>query len=416
MSMFYETLVEIISVMLRSKWRLLLTCFGVFWAMFILMILLGVAKGLENGFSTSFTGTLTQEISVTGSSRSISFKGQQINQPVVFKLEHLEMVARDTEVESVSAEKERKERRLIKTAKKYGEFPVVGITENYFDIHSTLKMINGRPIKLSDHLESRKVVVIADRVKTRIFSRDENPIGKNIMIDGIVFTIIGVFVDSDKNVIMSERIYLPLSTYRNVFDNSNLISKLSFIPSPKSGNEKTKHRIINQIKKMSRVDPLDQRAIFVEDLSVRTKKTNHVFYYINSFIWVVVAGTLFAGVIGVSNVMNTSIKERTLELGLRKALGATSVNVVKIIGIEAVLVTGVSGLLGLLIGFMFINGVNLLMTLFAINLSYFNHPSVNPSVAFVCLIVLIAAGLISGFSPALKATRISPIAAMRAKG
>jgi putative ABC transport system permease protein len=281
------------------------------------------------------------------------------------------------------------------------------VHEDYKVIENT-KIIEGRYLNGKDLSEYRKVAVIGKLVKKELF-KDQNALGEIIKLNGIAFKVVGVFEDSGGDEEM-RNIYLPISTAQRVFNGANKINQLMFTTT--ASVEETK-KIETNLKKMfaqnHRFDPEDEKALYIRNMLENFNQVQNLFLGIKVFVWIIGIGTIIAGIVGVSNIMMITVKERTRELGVRKAIGATPFSIIFMILLESIVITTVAGYFGL------VSGVGLL-EIISMNLEasdFFRNPEVSISVAVSATTLLIIAGSLAGFFPALKAARIRPIEALR---
>jgi putative ABC transport system permease protein len=416
--MIWDSLQEILYSLKSNKLRTSLTAFGVFWGIFMLVLLLGAGTGLKRGLEKSFSSDLRNSIWINAFTTSVPYKGLPNGRKIQLTEADLHAVAQEIPgVDLLSAENPLgsafRANIRVTYENQAGTFGVFGVAKNYFKIKRYQDYQLGRRLNDLDEDEKRKVAVIGTRVKERLFGA-QNPLGQLIAIKGVTFTVVGVFYDSGWEGRMSERIYIPLSTFQNAFGGGEKISILAVTPKEGVLGVNITPQIEALIKRRHRVAPNDRKAIFITDLAQQSAQLNNTLNAINVFIWFVGLGTLAAGIVGISNIMMITVKERTLEIGIRKAIGASPWRIVSTILLEAVLVTGIAGYAGLVLAVGLLELVNYLLMHFNIELNYFTQPEVNFNLALAALGILIGFGLLAGFFPARRAARVSPIEAMRA--
>ena len=255
--------------------------------------------------------------------------------------------------------------------------------------------------------------MIGTRVAERLFNPGVNPVGKQIAVNGVSVKVIGVFYDSGWEGRMSERIYMPLAVYQKTFGRGEDVGVIAITPKPDVDNKTLSQQIMAVLQERHRVAPNDKTAIRLFDLAEQTKEVNATFTGINLFLWFVGLGTLMAGVVGISNLMIISVKERTREIGVRKALGAPPVNIMTAIVSESLLVTVTAGYIGLVASVGLLELYNLAAAKGGLSLPYFERPQVDIGIAFSALAILVGIGALAGLVPAWHAAAISPIEAMR---
>lgn len=414
-----DSLQEIWFSLQRNKLRTSLTAFGVFWGIFMLVLLLGAGAGLKHGIEKSFSSDLRTSMWISATRTSVPYKGLAHGRKVQFTEADLVAIGQELPgVDLISAENPlgsfRQADIQVTYGNKSGTFGVFGVAKNYFKIKAFQDYRVGRRLNDFDDDEQRKVAVVGTRVAENFFSQLDDAIGEQVNINGVNFTIVGVFYDSGWEGRMSERIYIPLSTFQKTFGIGETISAITVTPKADYTGEDITQPLLDLLKKRHNVAPSDRRAINIFDLAKQSAEVNNTINAINLFIWFVGLGTLTAGIVGISNVMIITVKERTVEIGIRKALGAKPINIVNTILLEAVLVTAFAGYTGLVLAVGLIELVNFALTSLNIELNYFVNPEVDFDVALAALVILISSGTLAGFFPAWKAAQISPIEAMRA--
>lgn len=414
-----DSLQEIWFSLQRNKLRTSLTAFGVFWGIFMLVLLLGAGAGLKHGIEKSFSSDLRTSMWISATRTSVPYKGLAHGRKVQFTEADLVAIGQELPgVDLISAENPlgsfRQADIQVTYGNKSGTFGVFGVAKNYFKIKAFQDYRVGRRLNDFDDDEQRKVAVVGTRVAENFFSQLDDAIGKQVNINGVNFTIVGVFYDSGWEGRMSERIYIPLSTFQKTFGIGETISAITVTPKADYTGEDITQPLLDLLKKRHNVAPSDRRAINIFDLAKQSAEVDNTINAINLFIWFVGLGTLTAGIVGISNVMIITVKERTVEIGIRKALGAKPINIVNTILLEAVLVTAFAGYTGLVLAVGLIELANFALTSLNIELNYFVNPEVDFDVALTALVILVSSGTLAGFFPAWKAAQISPIEAMRA--
>ncbi|HEY7772957.1 MAG TPA: ABC transporter permease [Marinagarivorans sp.] len=414
----WDTLQEIFYTLKQNSLRTFLTGFGVFWGIFMLVLLLGVGKGLKNGIEDGFSSDVRTSMWINAWKTSVPYKGLAHGRDI-------QLVERDIaalknavpEIDLIAAEQPMgsvwQGDIYIAYQQKSGSFSVFGVGDGYFKIKKYQDYHHGRRLNDFDEQESRKVVVIGTRVAERLFEPDVNPVGKQIAINGVSVKVIGVFYDSGWEGQMSERIYMPLAAYQKTFGRGNDISIIALVPKAGSDNKTVAEKVLKVLKERHNVAPSDDSAIRLFDLAEQSQEVSNTFNAISLFIWFVGLGTLTAGVVGISNIMIISVKERTREIGIRKALGAPPGEIIRTIMSESLLVTLLAGYIGLVFSVGLLELFNMAVAKFAIAMPYFSRPEVDIGVALIALLILVSVGAVAGIVPAWHAARVSPIEAMR---
>lgn len=414
-----DSLQEIWFSLRRNKLRTSLTAFGVFWGIFMLVLLLGAGAGLKHGIEKGFSSDLRTSMWIHATKTSVPYKGLAHGRKIQFTEADLAAIRRELPgVDLISAENPlgsfRQADIQVTYGNKSGTFGVFGVAKGYFKIKAFQEYRAGRRLNNFDDDEQRKVAVIGTRVAENFFADINLALGEQININGVNFTIVGVFYDSGWEGRMSERVYIPLSTFQKTFGIGKNITAITVTPKAGFSGDDINQPLSDLLKKRHNVAPNDRRAINIFDLAKQSADVDNTINAINLFIWFVGLGTLAAGVVGISNIMIITVKERTVEIGIRKALGAKPINIVSTILLEAILVTAFAGYTGLVLAVGVIELVDFALTSLKVELNYFVNPEVNFNVALGALAILISSGTLAGFFPAWKAAKISPIEAMRA--
>lgn len=405
---------EIILSLSKHKLRTGLTAFGVFWGIFMLVLLLGAGNGLKNGAEYEFRDDATNSLWIYPRRTSIAHKGLAASRNVEFDNSDYDLLKNQVEgTEYITGRfylPALLEKMVYKNVRY--NFRVRSVHPDHLVLENTL-ITGGRYINQFDLDQYRKVAVIGKLVVEEVFP-NENPIGKFIEIGGISFQIIGTFSDTGGDDEM-RMIYIPITTGQRCFDTKPSINQIMLTTGDAKLKEvlKIEQDIINKLAEKHNFDPEDKQAIRVRNRVEHYQSILNLFGMISFFIWVVGVGSIIAGVIGVSNIMLIVVKDRTKEIGIRKALGATPVSIISMILQEAVLITSVAGYLGMALGIGLIHLIKVTMNTYQIDAGFFRDPHVNVGMVVSATIIVVIAGAIAGLIPALKAARISPVEAMR---
>lgn len=400
---------EIYSTVQTNKLRTLLTGFSVAWGIFMLILLLGSGTGIENGIKNEFRNRATNSIWVHRGQTSKPFKGLQPGRQIEFtNADYSEIKTTLTGLEHITARYYMWNNNLITYKNEYGAFNIIACHPDHKILENTI-LVEGRHINELDVKMARKVATIGTMVKEQLF-KDESPIGKFIIINGVPFKVIGVHFDEGAEIHL-RLIYLPLSTAQKVFGGGNTIHAYMFTiggATVKQGRA-MEQAVREKMAMRHKFAPDDQKALRILNTAEIFQKFINLFGGIRIFIWVIGIGTIIAGIVGISNIMLISVRERTREIGIRKALGATPKAIISLILAESVLITSVSGYLGLVAGVVVIE----LAAIYLPKFDLFQHPEVDFSVAIGAVVLLVIAGLIAGFVPARRAAAILPVEALR---
>ena len=408
---------EIFATIKKNKLRTFLTSLGVGWGIFMLVIMLGAGNGLKNGVMQDFNGTATNSFFMWTQKttkayqglkpgRNYNFNNGDVN--ALMQLKELSVVSPQNRLGGYEGSKN------VLRGLKTGNFQVGANYPNIRDIQE-IKIVEGRFLNENDIREKRKICVIGSRVKEVLFKTDENAIGDYIQINGVYFKVVGVTKPSGNGNDareQSEYIYIPFSTFQNAFNSGDIVGWFAIAASKDVPASVAEEKVLALMKERHKISPDDKLAIGHWNMEVQFNKMNGLFTGINILIWFVGIGTLIAGVIGISNIMLIVVKERTKEIGVKRALGATPGLVVGQIIMESVFLTLLAGYFGLLLGVILLEGIN---SLIGDSVEMFKNPTVDLFVALVSLSVLVAAGAIAGLIPALKAVAVNPVEALRAE-
>jgi len=400
---------------IRKNWlRSILTMISVFFGIFILVILLGFGQGMQNGVAQEFERDASNKISVWSGVTTVEYKGLNPGRFIELKNEDYEYLIKKYEDDLEFKSSLFRIWRAVATYKnESGSYRAEGVFPDYqFLENATLS--KGRFINYKDQDNYEKVIVLGNKVYSDLFKNEEDPIGKLIQISGINFKVIGVYTDPGGEREES-RIFLPLSTAQRVFNGGNTVRNLGFTLKRQKTFLKTLQKSIqfsaeieSFLKERHIVAPEDTSAVNVFNTLEEAKRYYDLMAMIKLFFWIVGICTIIAGVVGVSNIMLIIVKERTKEIGIRKAIGAQPWSIIGMILHESIFITTVAGFLGLIVsmGLLEIVGPN-------IEVDYIVNPSVDFNVALTTVFVLIIAGALAGFFPAWRAARIKPIEALR---
>jgi len=404
---------EILATMQKNKLRTFLTAFGVFWGIFMLVLLLGAGKGMQNGIEGEFGSFAINSLWVWNGRTSIPHKGLQPGREVNFKAEDLAAIGREVEGVEVVAPRNWLWGEYTLTYKnKNGSFRVLATSPEFFSV-DILNLTQGRLLNRNDMFESRKVVVIGNRIKEVLFG-DKEAIGEYISIKGVHFQVVGIFKKEGNNGRFEERAFIPFTLYQTVFNPSRNVHNIAITAQPGVSVKEVEDKVRQVLAQRQKFAVEDEQAIGMNNNEEDYKRFQGLFDAIRLFVWVVGTGTLIAGIVGVSNIMLIIVKERTKEIGVRKAIGATPFSIVSLIIQESIVITAFSGYLGLLAGVGLLDGVRYLIDSTGAELPYFTNPGVDVGVAVSATVVLVISGAIAGLIPAIKAARIKPIEALRA--
>lgn len=398
---------EIFAAISKNKLRTFLTGFSVAWGIFMLIILLGSGTGLENGVKDQFSGDAVNSMWVNAGKTSVAFDGLQPNREIKFTNADRDVIKQNyADAQNVSARINLWEINEVAYGNKSGSFNVRAC-EKGMVYAEKINIIEGRFVNDKDVDDGRKVCSVGKTMVTELFGK-ENPMGKYLKINTIPFKIVGVFTDEGGEQDM-RRAYIPLTTAQRTFTGNNQVQQLVFTMEDMEQSQEAEKSIRNLMAERHHFDAKDDKALFIWNNLVEYQRVMGVIIGIRIFVWIIGIGTLIAGIVGVSNIMMIAVKERTKEIGIRKALGATPWSIISMIVQESVFVTAAAGYIGLILGVLVLESAKKLIP----NSDFFKNPSVDLSVALYANALLILAGLVAGLFPARKAAAVKPIEALR---
>jgi putative ABC transport system permease protein len=392
----------------RHRLRTSLTAFGVFWGIFMVVLLLGIGKGLERGVFELFRDDAFNSIWIGGGKTSMPFQGLPPGRTIRQTIDDLRAIEEAFPgIADLTPRRQLEGDRVVAFGDRSGVFPIMSIYPGYHVVERTV-LIDGRLINWRDVDEARRVAVIGSRVVELLFGQAHDPIGARIQIQGVSFLVAGTFTDvGDEEEL--RRIYIPYTAYQRSFGHDRRTDFIVFTTTDAANSVELTERLRGVLAARHRVDPADRAAFGIFNTLEEYRKFQSLFFGIALFIAVVGAGALFAGLVGVGNIMLIAVRERTREIGLRKAVGATPGAILIMILSEALMITTVAGYFGLVAGV----GVVELLRRTGLRVEYFRDPEVDLVVAFGSLCILIVGGVVAGLIPARQAARVNPVEALR---
>lgn len=409
---------DILATFRHNKLRTILTGLSVSWGIFILIILMSAGNGLKNGVMSNFSSRSINKIQIWGGTTSKPYKGLQSNRDLDLREKELEIISSLPESDSHTGIIRNNAQIVFK-----GESESVGLIgagESYatiFDLE--FKSNSGRFINANDVHSKSKVIVLDKKLATKLFKK-EDAIGQMVKVNGIMFKVVGI--NTQQVQWGGENAYIPYSTAQIIFKPDRKLQSIALTANElqtESENEYFNDKIRSSLAPSMQFDANDENAIWINNSQQSYIETMKIFGGISIFVTIIGLFTLIAGIVGVSNIMLVSVKERTREFGIRKALGATPGNILRSVVVESTLITAIFGYIGMMIGIGISHIVNLIMEQGAagadgeMQMSVFKNPTVDLNYVFFATAILIVAGVIAGYLPARRATRIKPIEAMR---
>lgn len=406
---------EILATIKKNKMRTFLTGFSVAWGIFMLMILLGSGNGLNNGVAANFMNDAVNAMWIWNGETTIAYEGMKTGRPIRFQNQDQEIVSKVSGV-GVSSGRYFMGNTRYSYGKESGEYTTITCQPALKDVENLI-LNEGRFVNQIDIIQNRKVVVIGTDIKTALF-KDSIALGEYVNINMVPFKVVGIC--SEPGSTRNRNAYMPLSTAQMIFNGSNKIHNLALTinASTLEESQAIEEQIRTALGKQHKFDPKDEGAIGLYNKLENYIQTMKIFQAIKIFIWIIGIGTLIAGIVGVSNIMLIVVKERTKEIGIRKAIGASPSSVIGLILLESIMITTIAGYIGLVLGTGLMEMINYFMIQSAgpatdQSETIFMNPTVDINIAIYSTLLLIVAGAIAGYIPAKRAASIKPIVALR---
>ena len=412
-----DTWQEIFSSIGQNKVRTIITVIGVLWGIFLYIVLSGAAKGVDNGFERQFERISSNSLFVWGEVASVPYDGFKTGRSINFKLSDVAALKnRIPEIQHIAPRNSSgvfggSKAQLVNGQKKgsyniYGDFPILTTitTKNIFE--------GGRFINESDIQNKRKVCVIGERTLQELFEEGETPIGKFVRINGIYFKIIGVnkFVDGGGPGDDGD-IFLPFTTYKRLYNTGEYVDFLIVAAYPEADIVKVEADIRAVLKELHHISPIDKRALGGFNIGKMFKQITQFASGMTFLSMVIGLATIIGGIIGIGNILLISVKERTKEIGIRRAIGATPKEIRTQIMLESVFLTVIAGIIGIILGALVLSAINM-ATKNMIDLP-FTNPTVPIPYILGALFLMVVLGTLIGLIPAHRAISIKPIDALR---
>ena len=403
-----DTWQEIFSSIKKNKTRTAITIIGVMWGIFLLVVLLGAAKGIENKFNSLFGDFATNSVFIWSGQTSMPFKGFQEGRPVRLKLGDVAKIKNEIKGIDLIAPRSQGNGLVVRKFQSgnfavSGDFPVLNKIQNK-------NIISGRFINEKDIQEKRKVCVIEEETYKQLFEINEEAIGELISINGINYKVVGIFKESE-TINLGENIHVPFTTFQQVYNRADNISWMIITGSNTSDIEQIEKDAKLILKNLHNVHPKDKRAFGGMNLGKMFQKVSEFLLGMQFLTWFVGIATLIAGVFAIGNILLITVKERTKEIGIRRALGAKPWEIKRQIILEAVFLTSFAGVLGIIFG----GGALMLIDTFIAQGpdAPLKNPTVDIPVILIAAVTLVVLGTLIGLIPAHTAVSIKPIDALR---
>ena len=410
---------EILATIKKNKMRTFLTGFSVAWGIFMLMILLGSGNGLRNGVSENFKNDAINGLWFWSGNTSIPYQGLKEGREVKLNNEDYNIIKDMAGIDRASG-RYYFNGNTFSYGNEYGNYTAITCHPDLQEVES-LEIVAGRMIKEIDIKEARKTVVLGKDIYDALF-KDKNALGEYVKINKVPFKVVGICKEGGST--RHRNAYLPVSTGQKVFNGSNRLHNFALTINTKTLEEsqQVEKQIRETLARRHKFEPTDDSALSSYNKQEDLLETMKIFQAIDIFVWIIGIGTLIAGVVGVSNIMLIVVKERTKEIGIRKAIGASPRSVIGLILLESILITTIAGYIGLVLGTGLMEGLNVIVEQqFAASAAtnggqgdtIFRNPTVDLNVAMMATLLLVIAGTFAGYIPAKRAARIKPIEALR---
>lgn len=410
---------EIWASLRRNKTRTTLTGLSVSWGIFILIVLIGAGNGLRNGVMSNFSSRAVNRIDMYPGTTSMPYKGLKSERKISFTAEEVDFIREEIE-ESRYITARINRQYNISYGKEYGSYEVRGVMPNYSDVEQLeINAGDGRFINELDMNQRSKVIVLDNKLAHSLF-RGQDAIGKNVKVGNLIFKVVGI--NSKKQEWGRPNAYIPFTTAQAIFNPGGKFNHIAFTVdglNTKETNELFNKKLKSAMGGKLNFDSNDQQAIWIYNSQENFLETQKIFNSITIFVSIIGLLTLVAGIVGVSNIMLVSVKERTREIGIRKAIGAKPSSILKCIILESIMITALFGYIGMVLGIAVTELANYYMvktgsaSMGGTHVSVFLNPTVDVGPAIFATIVLVVAGVMAGYLPARKAVKVKPIEAMR---
>jgi putative ABC transport system permease protein len=405
-----DTWQEIYGSIRKNKVRTSITIIGVLWGIFLLVVLLGAARGLENSFNKLFGDFATNSVFVWTQSTDTPFKGFQEGRRFSLTMNDIEVLKSEYSNEIKLLAPRNQTNNLIIKDFKSGNFQVSG-DYPILDQIQKKQLLYGRFLNKNDIINTAKVAVISEDMYKQLFEIDEMPIGQYIKINSIGYQVIGVYKPSSTANFDGDCAYIPFTTFKKVYNTANSVDWMMITANEGTDIEQMEVDVIQTLKGLHKVHPDDERAFGSINLGKEIGKVTGFLTGMQFLTWFVGIATLIAGVFAIGNILLITVKERTQEIGIRRALGATPKSIRQQIILESVFLTTIAGMLGIIFGGLVLFGIDT-----AIGQgedAVLINPTVNIPIILIAFVTLIILGTLIGLIPAHMATVVRPIEALR---
>lgn len=408
---------EIIATLRKNKLRTFLTGFSIAWGILMLIILLGMGNGVRHGMDAELDQVADNYVNVWAGSTSMPYDGLPVGRRIVFDEKSIEtLLEKIPEIDQISPNIVKWNTTLAYEGQ-YVDTRLKGADPNLQKlVKITIKDTLGRFINDIDERQRRKTIVIHPNTQKVLF-KDQNPIGKWVAANGIPYQVVGVYGSSDQFSNNNPPEYIPLETARALYNPTGKIYYFDLstkgLNTPAQQSEFSE-RLREGLAQILRFDPQDRSAVYIDNAAENRQQRRKIMGKLNIFLGVIGVASMVAGIVGVGNIMYVTVKERTREIGIRKAIGASPASVIRLVIFEAVFITVVSGYVGIVLGSGALKIIGGMIARADNGVSRgIVNPSVDPGIILVATLILIISGVTAGFIPAWKAAKIKPVEAMK---
>jgi putative ABC transport system permease protein len=401
---------EIFQSMGKNKLRTILSGLTITFAIFLFTILLGMGNGLKNTFAGAFSRDAENAMFIMPDRTTKAYRGFQSGRQIEFTNEDVQYVAKNYGDKITSLIRRNRTHVDFKYKNQRDDYELIAVDPGIQFLEMSIPF-KGRFINKLDIKKKAKVIVLGRMTEKDLFPKGESAVGKYIDVGGLAYKVVGVFTDPGGD--NEERLnYMPITTFQNIYGNNEDVHQINLLYNPKLSTAEAiafGNRMVRDLKDKHNVDPNDQRAIGITNRAEVVQGTGQVSTALDMIVILISIGTLIAGIVGIGNMMVYIVKERTKELGIRKALGAKPSSIIMMIMFESLFITTIAGYLGLLIG----TGVVKWMAPILEKNYFLKDSSVNMGIVIFATILLMISGIIAGYLPARRAAKIKPIVALR---
>lgn len=399
---------EIFETIQKNPLRTILTGFSVTWGIFMLCILLAAGNGLSNGVQSNFGDNSFNSLWISSDVTSIPYEGMNVGRRITLKDDDVDFVTHEYS-DNISAYSGRYFQwgTQVNYKTQYGTHVMMGVHPGYQVLEGT-HMLRGRYINQLDIDEKRKVVIMGKKLLPQFFG-EEDPLGKQIELNGVSFQIVGIFTDPS-NEREEENFFVPITTAQQVYNGGTRVGHIivNLSDSSLESSQKVAASLRADLGNKHGIHPEDQRAIHIRNLQEQFQNIFNTIVGIKAFVWLIGIMTIIAGIVGVSNIMLVVVKERTKEIGIRKAIGATPFSIIAMIIQESVFITAAAGYLGLLLAVLLVESFGS-----ALESDFLKNPNIDFDTAIVTTVILVITGAFAGLVPARRAAKVQPIEALK---